>query len=363
MRPDEVLDDLVARGQEPGGAVAVVRGGEVEVDHAAGTRGADGAPFTCDTLVMTYSVAKPVAACATLSAVADGYLELDLPVAEVWPDYAAHGKSGTTVRHLLSHAAGLPSFPPEAVDVAFDDRDTLVALLAGAEPAHAPGVEVAEHALTYGHLLDEVVRRAGAGSLADRFARVAAGAGWDLHLVVPETALPRVAEVTVLDPASWPSAYLEDPRWGPALGRPRGLLDPAVLNSTRWRRTSFPAIGLHATALALAAFHDDLLRPDGHVAGALGHELWTAYLEPAASGHDRVLDRPVTWSLGHQLDEEELPNGRVQREIGMGGAGGCAAWAVVDEGYGAAYVGRGLGSHDRSGAIWDAVTATAGRSR
>jgi CubicO group peptidase (beta-lactamase class C family)/multidrug transporter EmrE-like cation transporter len=327
VRPDEVLDELVARGQDPGGAVAVVRDGEVVVDHAAGTRAAAGAPFTTDTLVMTYSVAKPVAALAALSAVAEGHLELDTRLAEVWPAYAAHGKQDTTLRHVLCHASGVPSFPSAAADIAFDDREALVALLADAVPVHRPGEAVAEHALTYGHLLDEVVRRAGAGPLADRFARLAGGAGWDLHLVVPDGGLARVADVVVLDPATWPSSYLDDPRWGPALGRPAGLLDPTVLNGERWRRTSFPAIGLHATARSLASFCDDLLRPDGRVAGLLGEELWTAYRNPAASGHDLVLDRPVTWVPGRRGGAARRagpPRGRHGwrgRVRGLGGAG------------------------------------------
>jgi len=78
--PADVLDLLAASGQEPGGAVAVVRDGVVECDHAVGTR--DGAsPWTSDTLVMTFSVAKPFAALAFLDAVADGTVGLDQPVA------------------------------------------------------------------------------------------------------------------------------------------------------------------------------------------------------------------------------------------------------------------------------------------
>ena len=71
-----MLDGLVAGGPEPGCAVAVVRDGVVEVDHCAGTR--DGAvPWTTDTLVMTFSVAKPFAALAFLDAVAEGDVGLD----------------------------------------------------------------------------------------------------------------------------------------------------------------------------------------------------------------------------------------------------------------------------------------------
>ena len=95
-----------------------------------------------------------------------------------------------------------------------------------------------------------------------------------------------------------------------------------------------------------------MIRADGPVAHRLGHALWRAYVEPAATGHDLVLDRPVTWTLGFQVSEDA---GRV--ELGMGGAGGCSAWADPDRGYGAAYVSRTLGGHDRGELLWDAIVA------
>ncbi|MGO4342368.1 serine hydrolase domain-containing protein [Phycicoccus sp. Soil748] len=349
-RPGEVLDGLVASGQEPGAAVAVVRDGLVEVDHAGGTRD-DTAPWTPDTLVMTFSVAKPFAALTLLSAVGEGTLDLDQPVASAWPEYGCRGKQATTLLQLLSHQAGLPAFPEEAARLEYDDRDALVELLAGAAPVHAPGAGVAEHALTYGHLLDEVLRRATGVPLAERFAGIARAAGWDLHLRLEEPDLARVARL--VEPTDdWAAAYLADPRWGPALGRPAGLLDPEVLNSDHFRRTAFPAVSLHANALSLARFYDDVLRPDGYVAGLLGRDLWRAYTSPAASGYDGVIGRDVTWTLGFQLDDED---GRV--DLGMGGAGGCAAWAEPAAGYGAAYLTRGLGGHARADQVWEAVHA------
>ena len=343
-----MLDTLVASGRDPGCAVAVVRDGVVEVDHTAGT--VDGRrEWTSDTLVMTYSVAKPFAALVVLDVVSGGAIGLDDPVASVWPEYAVAGKGGTTVRHLLSHQAGLPVFGEEAATVAYDDREALVDLLARSAPVHEPGAGVAEHALTYGHLLDEVVRRTTGEDLAGRFARLCAAGGWDLHLRVAEDDLDRVATVEEVAPG-WRQDYERDPRWGPALSRPPGLLDPGVLNSARFRRTSFPAVALHASALALARFYDDVRRPDGWVAQRLGHETWRAFLAPAAAGHDLVLDREVVWTLGFQRDQED---GRL--EIGMGGAGGCSAWTEPDAGYGAAFLSRGLGRHDRGEDVWEAV--------
>ncbi len=339
------LDRASAEGSEPGAAVCVVRDGVVEVDHQVGT--VDGTrPWTPDTLVMTYSVAKPFAALTVLAAVAEGALALDQRVADLWPAYAANGKERTTVRHVLSHQAGLACFPPAAVDVPFDDYDTLVALLAGAAPDHEPGTAVAEHALTYGHLCDALVRAATGEPLADRFAGLAARAGWDLHLRVAGADLGRVADVVELGPG-WASDYLASPRWGPALGRPTGLLDPEVLNSTRFRTTSFPAVALHASARGLARFYADLADPDGPLTELLGPDLRRDYTSPAATGHDRVLDREVTWTLGFQVDDVE---------IGMGGAGGCSAW-LSNRGYAAAFVTRGLGDHGRGERVWELLEA------
>lgn len=341
-----LMDRLHADGLEPGAAVCVVRDGDVESDHQVGT--VDGTtPWTRDTLVMTYSVAKPFAALTVLAAVAEGAMALDDRVADLWPAYAACGKAATTVRHVLSHQAGLACFPPAAADLEFDDSEALVDLLAAAEPDHEPGTAVAEHALTYGHLCDAIHRAATGQPLAERFAGLAAAHGWDLHLRLTEADLHRVADVVAVG-QDWPQVYLDDPRWGPALGRPPGLLDPEVLNSTRFRTTSFPAIALHASAVGLARFYADLADPDGPVTELLGSDLRQAYLSPAASGVDRVLDREVTWTLGFQLDEDG--------DLGMGGVGGCGAW-WSPRGYTAAYVTRGLGGHDGADDLWTLLEA------
>jgi CubicO group peptidase (beta-lactamase class C family) len=338
-----LLDSWARSGREPGGAVCVRRRGRVLANVRVGTT--DGVqPWADDTLVMTYSVAKPFAALTVLAVVAEGRLGLDDRVAELWPAYAANGKGATTVRHVLAHQAGVPVFPEAAADLPFDATDDLDDLLADAVPWHEPGRGIAEHALTYGHLCDRLVRASTGEGLAERFAGLAAAHGWDLHLRVAEPDLARVADLVALEP--WPRPWVDDPRWGPALTRPAGLLDPAVLSSRRWRTTSFAAIGLHASAAGLAAFYDDLARTDGAVADLLGPDLFAAYVGTAATGHDRLLDREVRWTLGFQVDEEDL---------GMGGVGGCVGWRSVRQGYAAAWVTRGLGDPARSDEVWETI--------
>jgi len=332
----ELLDGL----DDPGAAACVVQDRAIVDEAVTGTLDGE-RPWVADTLTMTYSCAKPFAALTVLAVVAEGALGLDQRVAELWPAYAVHGKRGTTVRHVLAHQAGLPAFPEAAAGVEFDDRDALVAVLADAWPVHEPGTACAEHALTYGHLCDQLVRLATGEDLADRFARIAADQGWDLHLRVAPADLDRVADPVALAP-DWPRAYTDDPRWGPAMTRPPGLLDPAVLASERWRTTSFPAIGLHASARGLATFYGQLM--DGSVRELLGEGLHREYVGAQVTGHDLLLDREVTWTLGFQSDEDD---------IGMGGAGGSSGWWSFTGEYAAAYVTRGLGTHDRDDAVYD----------
>lgn len=334
------LQALLGDFGDPGAAACVVRDGEIVDEALTGTLDGE-RPWTSETLTMTYSCAKPFAALTVLTLVRDGVLGLDQRVAELWPAYAAHGKSATTVRHVLAHQAGLPAFSEAAANVAFDDYDALVGLLADAWPVHEPGTACAEHALTYGHLLDQLVRLATGEELATRFARLAGEQGWDLHLRVAVGDLARVADPVALDP-DWPRTYTEDPRWGPAMTRPPGLLDPVVLGSERWRTTSFPAIGLHASARGLATFYGQLM--DGSVRELLGEELHREYVGPQVTGHDLLLDREVTWTLGFQVDEDD---------IGMGGAGGSSGWWSFIGDYAAAFVTRGLGTHDRDEAVWE----------
>jgi CubicO group peptidase (beta-lactamase class C family) len=340
----DVVDRLLASGEEIGAGISVWHDGQEVVQLAVGTRNAAGDPWTPDTLVHTYSTAKPFAALAALTAVADGAIGLDSPVADVWPEYAAHGKGGTTVRHVLSHQSGLFAFPESAASIDPLDCEALVDSLAGAAPFHAPGEGVGEHALTYGHLLHGIVQRATGQSLVERFADLAGAYGWDLHLSVTEADLPRVADLEHLDP-SWPDSYLADPGSAVAasLGRPPGALDTGLINSRAWRTGWFPAIALHATASGLAGFYAGLLDEDGPVARRLGPDLHREYTSVQVVGHDLVLDREARWTLGFQRDEVE---------IGMGGIGGSAGWLSTDKGYACAYVTRGLSDGARADAVW-----------
>jgi CubicO group peptidase (beta-lactamase class C family) len=129
-----------------------------------------GAGQQADSLVLTASCGKGVTAICAHLLVERGLLDLDAPVAEYWPEFAANGKAAIPVRWLLTHRAGLPLFPPQARVRAGDllDWDRIVSVLAAAQPLWEPGTHCGYHALTYGYLVGEVIRRV-SGSTVGRF--------------------------------------------------------------------------------------------------------------------------------------------------------------------------------------------------
>jgi CubicO group peptidase (beta-lactamase class C family) len=342
----EVMAGLVGSGAEPGAAVSVVVGGREVLAAGGGTQDAGRTqPWSERTLVQTYSTGKPLAALAALLAVRDGHLTLDDPLTTWWPAYRDHPERPTTLRHVLSHTAGKAVFAPEATTLPAHRADALVDVLARQAPATVPGAELAEHASTYGHLVDGLLAAAGSPSVRDRTLQVARALGVDLWFGVDPTQLDRVADLEPLAD-DWADAYLAAPFARDALLRPPGLLDPAYLRTEAWRTTSFPAVGLHTDARSLAVVMDDLSRADGVLAGMLGADLHAEMVRPQASGPDAFLRGPATWSLGLRVDGGEP---------GMGGIGGSSAWWSPAQGYAMAYVTRGLLGHDRADTVATAL--------
>jgi CubicO group peptidase (beta-lactamase class C family) len=179
-----------AQAADEGGAqLAVYRDGRLVVDLWAGSDPISGRSFTGDSRTILMSVSKGlVAACANLLR-ERGVLDVDSPVAEYWPEFAAAGKERITVAHLLSHRAGLSEFDPDAGVTDFLDWDRCVAALAEMAPLWAPGAYFRYHPLTHGYLLGEVIRRVTGTTVGRFFATEIAGPlALDLGIGLPEAA-------------------------------------------------------------------------------------------------------------------------------------------------------------------------------
>ncbi|MFJ2115674.1 MULTISPECIES: serine hydrolase domain-containing protein [unclassified Streptomyces] len=300
-----------------------------------------------ESLFHTWSTVKPVIGTCLLLLLHRTGVSPDCSVRAVWPELRAAHDPELRIRHLLAHAAGLVSVPGSGVVADLIDWDATVDRLSAATPDWRPGRAVGEHALTYGHVTGELIRRLDGRSPGRFLAEELSGPlGLDLRIGAGPAETHRIADTQNLDTAYWERYRGHDvPLRRSALG---SGMDGDLVNSAAWRSAQIPAVNGHASARGLAAFYARMLE------GALP----AAATRPGARGTDRILGRPVVWSLaGGQLRDGQ---------IAMGGAGGQWAAAHPESGLAWAFLTSGMGNLQRAAVLertlFDCVGATAGRA-
>src|SRR5437773_1365658 len=254
-----------AAGREVGASFATTVEGELVVDlwggyaDAATTR-----PWERETIVNVFSTTKAMTALCAHLLVDRGELDLDAPVARYWPEFAQAGKERITTRHLLTHTAGLAALRRSLPTEALYDWTRMVEALAAETPWWEPGSANGYHAMTYGYLVGEVVRRL-TGKTLGRFLRdeVTAPLGADFHIGLAPSEDARVAEMVPpnaaeaaaaypskgIDPQSLSGRALNNPPLRPEFGNrpePPYLRPRRVGRVARLRRPRRPSeLGLH----------------------------------------------------------------------------------------------------------------------
>jgi CubicO group peptidase (beta-lactamase class C family) len=335
-----------------GAAVTVYRDGRPVVDLWGGVADPEtGREWQRDTAVLVYSATKGVLATAAHLLVEQGRLDLDAPVAEYWPEFAAADKGTIPVRWLLSHQAGLP-----ALDAAVPLQDALrwdpmVKALAAQRPQWTPGTAHGYHGRTFGWLVGEVVRRV-SGRSPGRFVaeEIAGPLGADFRIGVPESEQRRVARLVFAPKPELGEVAIEDvpaelrPMFA-AMQDPESLLnrtfqvtDPADpdFDSPQVRAAEIPSSNGIGTARGLARIYAALI---GEVDG-------TRLLSPAtladavreqAQGVDRVMLMPDRYASGYMLPDDRFPLGGPDA-FGHPGRGGSLGFADPARGLSFAYV-------------------------
>ncbi|WP_328748080.1 beta-lactamase family protein [Streptomyces sp. NBC_00285] len=355
----EPVRDVFARNFETlgdrGAAVAVYRDGRRVVDLWAGTRDVDGTePWQRGTAQLVRSATKGVAAAVPLLLRQRGLLDLDAPVAEYWPEFKAHGKERLLVRHVLNHRAGVPVLDrPLTPEEALDPRKGPEAV-AAQTPAWEPGTDHGYHALTYGWMLDELVRRVtglGAGAWIAREIAGPLGAGFWLGLPETEEAAGRTGRVGRIEtpeptgalharPKRSVTEAYEDP--GSLTRRAFAAITPFPdQNDPAYRASALPATNGIATADGLARIYAALI---GDVDG--GVRLFTPATVEAArteesAGPDRVLVVNTRFGLGYMLHGSASPL-LGPGSFGHPGRGGSLGFADPDTGIAFGYVTNGF---------------------
>jgi CubicO group peptidase (beta-lactamase class C family) len=327
---EEFARNFAERG-ELGAAVCVVIDGATVVDLAGGW--ADGAarrPWRHDTLVDFYSVGKAFVALLALQLVDAGAVALDDPIAAVWPEFAAAGKEGATLRQALCHRAGVPAIREPLTNDDLWNWDRMAGALAATAPWWEPGMRHAYHTNTYGHLIGEVVRRVGGEPCGRRLAALAGRVDADVHVGVPLPDQGRCAEVLFDSPA--PPDALGDALEGLdedarmellSYFNPPGFSSMGVVNTAAWRAAEVPSTNGHGSARGVARLYAALLEP-GRL---LSPEILAEATSAQSEGYCPILHDEVTFGLGFTPTTPRRRFGPNPGSFGHFGTGGAVGFA------------------------------------
>jgi CubicO group peptidase (beta-lactamase class C family) len=317
----KTIDGLVVSGREIGVQVAAYLNGRLIVNAVAGLAdAATGNPVAPDTPFFSFSTGKGLAGTAVHVLAERGEISYDLRLAEVWPEYARHGKEQTTLRHVLTHSAGVPQLPSFTTAEDMLDWDRMCRTIASSVPLWEPGARHGYHAWTYGWLVGETVRRVTGRPLSRVLAEDIARplhADRELFFGVPDR-MP-LTHLARLKDRNWSASMETLSAHLPNFDRiaPPGVRPDAGLGNRRdVLRADIPAVGT-VSARAIARMYAALM---GEVDGVrlISPDRLRLITTPLTSGPDWAFGGDLPKSLGYAI---EVGGAR----FGWGGMGGSLA--------------------------------------
>jgi CubicO group peptidase (beta-lactamase class C family) len=343
---DAFLANL-ASGQDRGAGVAVMHRGRLVVDLMGGHRDKHGdVPYGPDALQVVFSTTKGVTALAVAMCVERGLLDYGERVAAYWPEFAANGKGNITVAELMGHRAGLYTVDgPISLEEALD-WDTVTSRLAATAPHFEPGSTHGYHALTYGWLAGELVRRASGMSIGEFVRRNIAGPlGVEFWIGLPAEHDHRVAHLMAHPLPVFPpeiARFMLDHSGPGSLGEKalslNGAFGQGAFNRPEVRAAQIPGANGIGNARALATIYAATI---GEVNGVRliseeTRQLAATSVTPEGEP-DVILGHPTVFGKGYMLDSTRNNYGG-PGGFGHDGAGGSVACAVPSRGLAVSYV-------------------------
>ena len=352
-----IFEKSISSGFELGGSIAVEVQGEKVIDLWGGHLDhSKSKAWEENTLVNVFSTTKGIAAICLLQLIEKGLLDIEKPVCEYWPEFSVNGKENIPVKYLFCHKAGLCGVREPLESGAFSNWDLITSELAKQEPLWEPGTAHGYHAITYGHLVGELLRRIDGRTIGQYFKEeIAEPLNLDFWIGLPDSEFDRVSDIYPSKPG--PLQYLfplltKLPRFV-LPGRAKFLLDfgdtskpvgaafnnPPIssnrgmeANTKQWRNAEIPAANGHGTARSIAKLYG-ILANGGSRDGI--HVLSPETIEKArqtqSDGRDLVLGGMRTrFGLGFMLGTENVSMGPNPNAFGHGGAGGSLGFSDPD---------------------------------
>ena len=314
-----VIAEKISSGAELGLQVAAYFNGELIVDAWGGLAEAGTDRAVAESTMFTmFSCSKGVTSTALHTLAERGALDYDDPIAKYWPEFGQFGKSAITIRHVLTHMAGLPDVP---IGIDVTDWDRMCWAITQLDPQFLPGTETAYSGLTFGWLIGEVVRRVDGRTLAEVLAQdvCAPAAIPDLYLGVPDSELDRIAVlqngVSMID--------------GPYANYATRYFAPRF-NERDVHQASIPAGGIIGTARSLARMYAALIGDGVDGVRILPADRVAVATTLQTEATDRTLGRPIRKALGYVLGEPGSIMGTRPNAFGHTGHGGSIGFADPD---------------------------------
>jgi CubicO group peptidase (beta-lactamase class C family) len=344
-------------GKEIGAAFSAYHHGAKVVDLWGGVADEEsGRPWEQNTIILVFSTTKGATAICANKLAQEGLLDVDAPVVEYWPEFAANGKQDVPVSYLLSHQAGLAWIDGEMTTEEALSWDPVVAALAAQKPSWEPGSQHGYHATTYGWLVGEVIRRITGKSVGTYFhEQVASPLGLDFWIGLPAEYESRVAMLTPMIPgevsveklrnpgedpvAQMMSAFLgPETMLGRALFAPGGALtDQKIWNSRAMRAAEVPAANGVGDARSLARMYAACIGDVDGVRLLSTEQIKRATTQQTKGPNKILMDMDIQFGLGFMLPSTLMTLGG-PAGFGHFGAGGSVGWADPDAEFGFGYV-------------------------
>ena len=316
------IDAAIASGREEGIQLAVYHHGQLIVDITRGTRDDAGTPLRPDDMTMGWSTSKGITATCMHILAERGLIAYDDAIADYWPAFAAHGKSAISIRHIMSHTAGIPFLPSGITNDILADYAAICAIVADLHPVSRPGQVAAYHGLTYGwplaHVLEAVDGRPFGQFVQDEICQPLGIT--DLFFGLPSARRPDVARFSHDLEAD---AYASRPNANPCVeGNHPGI-----------HATCMPANNMLASARAIARVYASLigdgvdgvrLLPAHRIAQATTVQRWAM---------DEVIQAVRGFGLGYFLGASLPINETRDTTFGHNGLGGSVGFADPIAGY------------------------------
>ena len=367
----EVFAANFAQRGEVGAAFAATLDRRPVVDLWGGVADeASGRRWQQDTMQVIFSGTKGLTALCVAMLLDRGALKLEEPVSSYWPEFAAQGKEAITVAEVVSHRARLPGVRTPVEDEDLLDPRRMADLLAAQAPESDPRAAVIYHAITYGWLCGELVRRVDGRSVGRFLADEVAGPlGLELWIGLPSRLEPRVATLRYSpewgkSPVGQPDPFPGDELWASIWENPLLLTPPRLpWNLPPWHATEIAAANGIGTARSISRLYG-ALACGGVLDGVriISPEGLARASAPLSSGTDPYTGERMTFGVGFMLQTEDKPFGPAKVAFGHNGAGGSVHGAWPEERVGFSYAMNDMrddpAGDERVSALLDALHAS-----